>query len=57
MKKTYLQPKSIVVNIKLRCSILEGSVQLFNTTATDAGWTKQDNSWDVWGGDDDDWDE
>ena len=56
MKKTYNHPTTIVVNIKcvsmMALSTLGKSAK---TTGADNGFmeSRQDNSWDIWGTDDD----
>ena len=56
MKKIYLQPKLVVVNVNIRSSILEGSLTKFDKTVSgsNGGWAREDNSWDIWGTDADD---
>ncbi len=51
MKKIYLQPKLVVVNVNIRSSILEGSLIKSDTTVSGSkgGWAREDNSWDIWG--------
>ena len=56
MKKTYLQPKLVVVNVKIKSAILEGSYVMSSNKAMgeNGGWAREDNSWDIWGSDDED---
>jgi len=56
MKKTYLQPKLVIVNVNIKSVILEGSLLKSNNTVSGAsgGWVREDNSsWDIWGSGDD----
>lgn len=56
MKKIYLQPKLVIVNVKVMSTILEGSLLKSTNTVNGnkGGWTREDNSWDIWGTDADD---
>ena len=45
MKKTYISPNTLVVELRCKSCILEGSMQLMNNTVSgDAGgWVKEEN--------------
>jgi len=51
MKKIYLQPKLVIVNVKVMSTILEGSLLKSTNTVSGnkGGWAREDNSWDIWG--------
>ena len=49
MKKIYLQPNVEVLNVNLRNTILDGSLQKFEEEADAGGWVKQEEQWDIWG--------
>ena len=55
MKKIYLQPKLVIVSVNIKSAILEGSLTKFGSTVNGdrGGWARQDNSWNIWGGGDD----
>lgn len=42
MKKTYERPACEVYRVAMKHRLCEGSLQISNETATDAGWAKQD---------------
>ena len=55
MKKTYIIPEMLVTSVALHQMIAD-SVKLGGgeqtTSGTSGGWTKEDNSWNVWDEDD-----
>jgi len=49
MKKTYMQPTSRTKYVEVENEMLTGSLQKFDGSVDNGGWTKEDNSWDIWG--------
>ena len=56
MKKTYINPALSIVNVEFRQHLLGGSQLNIDGSQTagesSGGFTKGDNSWDVWDDDD-----
>ena len=48
MKKTYTKPEMVITKVETEGRILEGSIGIYNTTAsdTDGGWAKE-NDYDM----------
>lgn len=53
MKRIYMKPVTKMVTIRVQQNMLAGSYIVSNTTATGDALGRQDNSWDIWGSDDD----
>ncbi|MBQ7571925.1 MAG: hypothetical protein IJT19_06775 [Bacteroidaceae bacterium] len=54
MKKTYIEPNTRLVVIHSIHMMAESiGVNSKQLTGTSAGWAREDNSWDIWGGGDD----
>ena len=43
MKKTYISPNTLVVELRCKSCILEGSLKVMNEVADEGGWVKEDN--------------
>ena len=53
MKKTYIEPNTRLVVIHSIHMMAESiGVNSKQLPGTSAGWAREDNSWDIWGGDD-----
>ena len=57
MKKTYISPLANVVKIRLNHVIADSlrigeKTETAKTSGTSGGWAREDNGWDIWGGDD-----
>ena len=59
MKKIYLQPKLVIVNVNIKSTILEGSLGKSSTSVSGSkgGWARENNSWDIWGNNDTEFDD
>lgn len=46
MKKIYISPSTLVVELRCKNYLLEGSYQVFTTTASgsEGGWTREENA-------------
>ena len=55
MKKIYIQPNVKVVMVR-SMQMIADSIGVKNTqlSGSKAGWSREDNSWDIWGTDADD---
>ncbi len=57
MKKTYIIPTTKTTMVSLHGSVMDNiSINNKAINSSNAGLTKQDQGWDVWGSDDGDWD-
>jgi len=57
MKKTYIIPTTKTTMVSLHGSVMDTiSINSKAIDSSNAGLTKQDQGWDVWGSDDGDWD-
>lgn len=56
MKKTYINPQMLVVRIA-PTTVVALSIVVDATKTGSSALTKEENNWDIWGGDDNDWDE
>lgn len=62
MKKKYISPALLMMNVAIKETLLVGSLEKFEdkVSGVNGGWTKDSGDWDIWGngsGSDDDYDD
>lgn len=50
MKRTYIAPETVIVALNVKDGLLL-DMSTATVSGTDGGWTKEDNSWDIWSSD------